>query len=87
MDIIDTLFPSYRGEEYKLETEIFAAYNREYIFNAQKLGCPSALEEGWARETDRGYAVKFVALSHSTVIGAAGSSILNAEAAVLKGCA
>lgn len=52
------------------------------------------------RETDRGYAVsvgrvredeggvfdlKFVALSHNTVIGAAGSSILNAEAAVLKG--
>ena len=53
-------------------------------------------------ETDRGYAVsvgrvredesgifdiKFVALSHNTVIGAAGSSILNAEAAVLKGYA
>lgn len=52
------------------------------------------------RETSRGYAVsvgriredegglfdiKFVALSHNTVIGAAGSSILNAEAAVLKG--
>jgi aspartate-semialdehyde dehydrogenase len=52
------------------------------------------------RETDRGYAVsvgrvredeggvfdiKFVALSHNTVIGAAGSSILNAEAAVQKG--
>ncbi|ORY11522.1 hypothetical protein BCR34DRAFT_484057 [Clohesyomyces aquaticus] len=54
------------------------------------------------RETDRGYAVsvgriredeagifdiKFVALSHNTVIGAAGSSILNAEAAILKGYA
>ncbi|KZF26664.1 aspartate-semialdehyde dehydrogenase [Xylona heveae TC161] len=54
------------------------------------------------RETDRGYAVsvgrvredeagifdiKFVALSHNTIIGAAGSSILNAEAAVLKGFA
>ncbi|KAI9841855.1 MAG: hypothetical protein M1837_000325 [Sclerophora amabilis] len=52
------------------------------------------------RETQRGYAVsvgrvredesgifdiKFVALSHNTVIGAAGSSLLNAEAAVLKG--
>ena len=52
------------------------------------------------RETSRGYAVsvgrvredeagvfdiKFVALSHNTVIGAAGSSILNAEAAVIKG--
>lgn len=54
------------------------------------------------RETDRGYAVSvgriredesgifdlmFVALSHNTVIGAAGSSILNAEIAVLKGLA
>ena len=54
------------------------------------------------RETDRGYAVsvgriredesgifdiKFVALSHNTVIGAAGSSILNAEITVLKGLA
>lgn len=52
------------------------------------------------RETGRGYAVsvgrvredegglfdlKFVALSHNTVIGAAGSSILNAEAAVIDG--
>lgn len=50
------------------------------------------------RETDRGYAVsvgrvredpvldiKFVTLSHNTVIGAAGSSVLNAEVAVLKG--
>jgi aspartate-semialdehyde dehydrogenase len=52
------------------------------------------------RETDRGYAVsvgrvredpsgifdiQFVALSHNTIIGAAGSSILNAEAAILKG--
>jgi len=52
------------------------------------------------RDTDRGYAVsvgriredesgifdiKFVALSHNTIIGAAGSSILNAEAAILKG--
>lgn len=52
------------------------------------------------RETDRGYAVsvgriredpsgifdiQFVALSHNTILGAAGSSILNAEAAILKG--
>ncbi|RPB01051.1 aspartate-semialdehyde dehydrogenase [Choiromyces venosus 120613-1] len=50
------------------------------------------------RNTDGGYAVsvgrirpdnvldiKFVTLSHNTVIGAAGSSILNAEAAVVKG--
>jgi aspartate-semialdehyde dehydrogenase len=50
------------------------------------------------RNTDGGYAVsvgrvrkdnvldiKFVTLSHNTVIGAAGSSILNAEAAVFKG--
>ncbi|KAL9116985.1 MAG: hypothetical protein Q9187_006483 [Circinaria calcarea] len=54
------------------------------------------------RETGRGYAVsvgrvredpsgiwdlKFVALSHNTIIGAAGASLLNAEAAVIKGFA
>ena len=52
------------------------------------------------RETERGYAcsvgriredesgvfdIQFVALSHNTVLGAAGSSILNAESAVLRG--
>ena len=52
------------------------------------------------RNTDRGYAVSvgriredpsgvwdllFVGLSHNTIIGAAGASILNAEAAVIKG--
>jgi len=86
---------------------------REYVSEAQKLGCPSAprsaivvMEEPdrpqprLDRETDRGYAVsvgrvredeagvfdiKFVALSHNTIIGAAGSSLLNAEAAVLMG--
>lgn len=51
------------------------------------------------RDTERGYAVsvgriredpsgifdiQFVALSHNTVLGAAGSSILNAEAAIIK---
>ncbi|KAF1983810.1 aspartate-semialdehyde dehydrogenase [Aulographum hederae CBS 113979] len=88
---------------------------RDYVSEAQTLGCPSAPERAIVvmeeadrpqprldRETDRGYAVsvgriredesgifdiKFVALSHNTVIGAAGSSILNAEAAVLKGFA
>jgi aspartate-semialdehyde dehydrogenase len=41
---------------------------------------------GRVREDDSGiFDLKFVALSHNTVIGAAGSSILNAEAAVLKG--
>ncbi|PSK46044.1 Protein FMP52, mitochondrial [Elsinoe australis] len=88
---------------------------REYVSEAQKMGCPSAPDNAIVvmdepdrpqprldRETDRGYAVsvgriredesgifdiKFVALSHNTVIGAAGSSILNAEAAVLKGLA
>ncbi|KAI9719197.1 MAG: hypothetical protein M1828_006290 [Chrysothrix sp. TS-e1954] len=86
---------------------------REYVSEAQKLGCPSAPENAIIvmeeadrpqprldREKDKGYAVsvgrvredeagifdiKFVALSHNTVIGAAGSSILNAEAAVIKG--
>jgi len=49
------------------------------------------------RETERGYAcsvgriredeidIQFVALSHNTVLGAAGSSILNSESAILKG--
>lgn len=103
---------------------------REYVSEAQVLGCPSAPEQAIVvmeeadrpqprldRETSRGYAVsvgrvradesgifdiKFVALSHNSkcldflsshyklifsqaVIGAAGSSILNAEAAVLQG--
>ncbi|KAL1894615.1 aspartate-semialdehyde dehydrogenase [Ceratocystis pirilliformis] len=41
---------------------------------------------GRVREDDSGiFDIKFVALSHNTVIGAAGSSILNAEAAVIKG--
>merc|ERR1711977_594998 len=88
---------------------------REYVSEAQNLGCPSAPQNAIVvmdepdrpqpsldRETDRGYAVsvgriredesgifdiKFVALSHNTVIGAAGSSILNAEITVLKGLA
>ncbi|KAK6067950.1 aspartate-semialdehyde dehydrogenase [Seiridium cupressi] len=86
---------------------------RNYVSEAQKLGCPSAPEPsimvfddadrpqprldrdlgrgytvsvGRVREDDSGiFDLKFVALSHNTVIGAAGSSILNAEAAVLKG--
>lgn len=87
---------------------------REYVAEAQKLGCPSAPEEAIVvfEEPDRpqprldrdisgGYAVsvgrvregakgghfdiRFAALSHNTVIGAAGSSILNCEAAILKG--
>jgi aspartate-semialdehyde dehydrogenase len=101
---------------------------RDYVSEAQTLGCPSApepsilvMEEsdrpqprldrntqngytvsvGRVREDDSGiFDLKFVALSHnskscipmssshlhlSAVIGAAGSSILNAEAAVLKG--
>ncbi|KAK0716918.1 semialdehyde dehydrogenase [Lasiosphaeria miniovina] len=41
---------------------------------------------GRVREDETGiFDIKFVALSHNTVIGAAGSSILNAEAAILKG--
>ncbi|KAL8873228.1 MAG: hypothetical protein Q9174_001275 [Haloplaca sp. 1 TL-2023] len=43
---------------------------------------------GRVREDESGiFDLKFVALSHNTVIGAAGSSILNAEAAVLQGLA
>lgn len=93
--------------------EAVKAAMREYVSEAQKLGCPSAPDPAIVvfdepdrpqprldRELGGGYAVsvgrvredesgvfdiKFVALSHNTVIGAAGSSILNAEAAVLKG--
>ncbi|KAJ1335996.1 aspartate-semialdehyde dehydrogenase [Microdochium nivale] len=86
---------------------------REYVSEAEQLGCPSApkpsikvfdeadrpqprldrdlsggytVSVGRVREDESGiFDIKFVALSHNTVIGAAGSSILNAEAAVLKG--
>ena len=45
-----------------------------------------AVSVGRVREDASGiFDVQFVALSHNTVIGAAGSSILNAEAAVLRG--
>ncbi|CAK3782782.1 aspartate-semialdehyde dehydrogenase [Lecanosticta acicola] len=45
-----------------------------------------AVSVGRVREDESGiFDIQFVALSHNTVIGAAGSSILNAEAAVLKG--
>lgn len=42
---------------------------------------------GRIREGNKGgyFDIRFAALSHNTVIGAAGSSILNAEAAVIKG--
>ncbi|ETN46434.1 aspartate-semialdehyde dehydrogenase [Cyphellophora europaea CBS 101466] len=87
---------------------------REYVAEAQKLGCPSAPEQaivvfdepdrpqprldrdisggyavsvGRVRETNKGshFDIRFACLSHNTVIGAAGSSILNAEAAIIKG--
>ncbi|KAL9621718.1 MAG: hypothetical protein Q9160_003836 [Pyrenula sp. 1 TL-2023] len=87
---------------------------REYISDAQKLGCASSPEQAIVvfdepdrpqprldRDISGGYAVsvgrvregrkgghfdiRFAALSHNTVIGASGSSILNAEAAILKG--
>lgn len=106
---------------------------REFVSEAQKIGCPSAPENAITvfeeedrpqprldRDLQKGYTVsvgriredeggifdiKFVALSHNSeslskfyaclrkilntlaVIGAAGSSILNAEAAVIKGIA
>ena len=41
---------------------------------------------GRVRASQGGYFdLRFAALSHNTVIGAAGSSILNAEVAVIKG--
>ena len=45
-----------------------------------------ACSVGRIREDDSGvFDIQFVALSHNTVLGAAGSSILNAESAILKG--
>ena len=45
-----------------------------------------AVSVGRVRKDESGiFDLKFVALSHNTVIGAAGSSLLNAEAAVIKG--
>jgi len=50
------------------------------------LGKGYTVSVGRVRQDEAGlFDIKFVALSHNTVIGAAGSSILNAEAAVLKG--
>ncbi|KAI1916375.1 aspartate-semialdehyde dehydrogenase [Ophidiomyces ophidiicola] len=41
---------------------------------------------GRIREDDSGvFDIQFVALSHNTILGASGSSILNAESAILKG--
>ena len=46
-----------------------------------------AVSVGRVREGRKGghFDIRFAALSHNTVIGAAGSSILNAEAAIIKG--
>lgn len=45
-----------------------------------------ACSVGRIREDESGiFDIQFVALSHNTVLGAAGSSILNAESAILKG--
>jgi aspartate-semialdehyde dehydrogenase len=46
-----------------------------------------AVSVGRVREGRKGghFDIRFVALSHNTVIGASGSSILNAEAAIIKG--
>lgn len=50
------------------------------------LGGGYSVSVGRVREDESGiFDIKFVALSHNTVIGAAGSSLLNAEAAVLRG--
>lgn len=45
-----------------------------------------AVSVGRVRESDGGhFDMRFISLSHNTVLGAAGSSILNAEAAIIKG--
>lgn len=45
-----------------------------------------AVSVGRVREDESGiFDIKFVALSHNIIIGAVGSSVLNCEAAILKG--
>jgi aspartate-semialdehyde dehydrogenase len=45
-----------------------------------------ACSVGRIRDDESGiFDIQFVALSHNTVLGAAGASILNAESAILKG--
>jgi aspartate-semialdehyde dehydrogenase len=45
-----------------------------------------AVSVGRVREDESGiFDIKFVALSHNIIIGAAGSSVLKCEAAILKG--
>ncbi|PNH38165.1 hypothetical protein VD0004_g8641 [Verticillium dahliae] len=67
-------------------TEVFAAPDSPQPRLDRELGRGYTVSVGRVREDESGiFDVKFVALSHNTVIGAAGSSILNAEAAVLKG--
>ncbi|KAL9945654.1 hypothetical protein D7B24_005009 [Verticillium nonalfalfae] len=66
--------------------EVFDAPDRPQPRLDRELGKGYTVSVGRVREDESGiFDVKFVALSHNTVIGAAGSSILNAEAAVLKG--
>ncbi|PNH27978.1 hypothetical protein BJF96_g8721 [Verticillium dahliae] len=66
--------------------EVFDAPDRPQPRLDRELGRGYTVSVGRVREDESGiFDVKFVALSHNTVIGAAGSSILNAEAAVLKG--
>ncbi|KAM0325160.1 hypothetical protein ACHAQA_007699 [Verticillium albo-atrum] len=66
--------------------EVFDAPDRPQPRLDRELGKGYTVSVGRVREDESGiFDLKFVALSHNTVIGAAGSSILNAEAAVLKG--
>lgn len=50
------------------------------------IGRLRAVSVGRIKEDPSGvFDIQFVALSHNTVLGAAGSSILNTEAAILQG--
>jgi len=92
VDEVKAAFRNYVSEPQKLGCHS-APKQAIYVFEEEDRPQPRL-----DRDLDGGYAVsvgrvrkdnvfdlKFVTLSHNTVIGAAGSSILNAEAAVIQG--
>ncbi|KAI5813150.1 semialdehyde dehydrogenase [Pyronema omphalodes] len=68
----------------KMAIKVFEEEDRPQPRLDRNLEGGYAISVGRVRE-DPVFDIKFVALSHNTVIGAAGSSILNAEVAVVKG--
>lgn len=93
---VKTALRSYVSEAQKLgcpsapeeAIKVFDEDDRPQPRLDRDLGGGYTVSVGRVREDESGiFDIKFTALSHNTVIGAAGSSILNAEACVLKGYA